>query len=144
MTRPVPLLRRVQGLQFARFLVAGGLSVPVNLASRVLFSRWMPYEVAIVLAHGCGMLTAYTLTRLFVFEPSGRPGHVEIARFAMVNVVSVAITWVVAVALVRFAFPSIGFERHPELVGHLAGLCVSAVTSYYGHRHFSFRRKASR
>ena len=87
--------------QYIRFLVAGGLSVPVNLASRVLFSHWMPYELAIVLAHGCGMLTAYALTRLFVFEPSGRPGRVEVARFAVVNLVSVTITWLVAVGLVR-------------------------------------------
>lgn len=127
--------------RFIRFLVAAGLSVPVNLASRIVFSHWMPYELAIVFAHGCGMLTAYALTRLFVFEPSGRRGHVEIARFAIVNVVSVTITWVVAVGLVRYVFPALGFAREPELVAHVAGLAVSAIGSFFGHRDFSFRRR---
>jgi putative flippase GtrA len=134
----------VRRFQFIRFLVAAGLSVPVNLASRVLFSHWMPYELAIVLAHVCGMLTAYALTRLFVFEPSGRPGHVEVARFTVVNLVSVTITWLVAVGLVRYVFPTVGFDRQPELVGHVAGLVVSSISSFYGHRHYSFGRRRRR
>ena len=44
----------------------------------ILFSQVMPYEVAIVLSHGCGMLTAYALTRLFVFERSGRRAPSEL------------------------------------------------------------------
>ena len=125
-------------LQFLRFLVAAGLSVPVNLGSRIVFSRAMPYEAALVLSHLCGMLTAYVLTRLFVFEPSGRTSRSELARFALVNVVSLALTWVVAVGLVRFVFPAIGFDDAPELVAHLIGLGFSSIASFYGHRNFSF------
>ena len=87
--------------RFLRFLVAAGLSVPVNLGTRILFSRVMPYEIALVLSHLCGMLTAYALTRLFVFERSGRSAASELTRFAMVNGVSVVQTWIVAVGLVR-------------------------------------------
>jgi putative flippase GtrA len=131
-------------LQFLRFLVAAGLSVPVNLGSRIVFSHWMPYEAALVASHVCGMLTAFALTRAFVFERSGVAGHVELARFAVVNLASVGVTWIIAVGLVRFVFPAIGFEREPELVGHVAGLAASSVSSYLGHRHFSFRRAGGR
>ena len=86
------------------------------------------------------MLTAFTLTRLFVFERSGRSRSVELARFAIVNATSVAVTWVVAVALVRWIFPAVGFDFEPELIGHVVGLSASSVSSYFGHRHFSFRR----
>lgn len=134
---------RTRRFQFVRFVLAAGLSVPVNLGSRIVFSFWMPYEAAIVLAHVCGMLTAYALTRLFVFESSGRASHVEIARFAVVNLASVTVTWVVAVGLVRWVFPTLGFDRQPELAGHVAGLALSSISSYYGHRHFSFRRRSA-
>ena len=125
-------------LLFLKFVVAAGLSVPVNLGSRILFSRAMPFEAAIVLSHVCGMLTAYLLTRLFVFERSGRKAASELSRFALVNLASVAQTWIVAVGLVRFVFPALGVVRGAELLAHGTGLAFAAFTSFYGHRHFSF------
>lgn len=126
--------------QFLKFVVAAGLSVPVNLAARALLSLVMPYEVAVVLSHLCGMLTAYVLTRRFVFERSGRRASRELARFAVVNVLSLVVTWVVAVGLLRIVFPRIGFDTAPELVAHIIGLAFASVTSFYGHRHYSFGR----
>jgi putative flippase GtrA len=125
--------------QFVRFVLAAGASVPVNLGARVLLSRWVPYEVALLLSHVVGMLTAWTLTRLFVFDASGRSAGSELARFAIVNVVSVAVTWCVSVGLVRHVFPTLQFAWHPELVAHLIGLGVASVTSFIGHKRFSFR-----
>ena len=124
--------------QFLKFLVAAGLSVPVNLGSRVLLSRIMPYEAAVVVSHLCGMLTAFLLTRSFVFERSGRRVSNELARFTIVNVLSLVVTWVVAVGLLRLVFPRVGFDTHPELVAHIAGLCLASLTSFYGHRRYSF------
>ena len=128
--------------RFLRFLVAAGLSVPVNLGSRVIFSLWMPFEWALLASHLCGMLTAYALTKVFVFERSGAPAHVELTRFAAVNVVSAATTWVVAVGLARFVFPRLGVDEHPLLIAHVVGLTVSSVASFFGHRDFSFRPDA--
>ena len=127
--------------RFLRFLVAAGLSVPVNLGTRILFSRVMPYEIALVLSHLCGMLTAYALTRLFVFERSGRSAASELTRFARVNGVSVVQTWIVAVGLVRLVFPRIGFDQQPELVAHVIGLAASSVTSYVGQRRYTFGKR---
>jgi putative flippase GtrA len=124
--------------QFVKFLVAAGLSVPVNLGSRVLLSRVMPYEAALVVSHLCGMLTAFLLTRSFVFARSGRQMSSELKRFALVNVVSLVVTWVVAVGLLRLVFPRVGFDIYPELVAHIAGLGLASFTSFYGHRAYSF------
>ena len=98
--------------QFLKFLVAGGLSVPVNLGSRHLLSFIMPYEAAVVV----------------------------LARFTIVNVLSLIVTWVVAVGLVRIVFPRVGFDTYPELVAHIAGLGIASFTSFYGHRRYSFGR----
>ncbi|MBA2723765.1 MAG: GtrA family protein [Methylibium sp.] len=124
--------------QFARFVVAAGLSVPVNIGARVVLSWVMSYEVAVALSHVLGMVTAYTLTRLFVFERSGHTVKREFSRFAMVNLLSLAQTWVVSVGLLRLVFPHVGFEHEPELVAHLIGLGLTAITSFWAHRHFSF------
>jgi len=124
--------------QFLKFLVAGGLSVPVNLGSRHLLSFVMPYEAAVVVSHLCGMLTAFLLTRSFVFERSGRRASNELVRFTLVNALSLLVTWVVAVGLLRLVFPRVGFDTYPELVAHTAGLGLASLTSFYGHRRYSF------
>lgn len=138
-----PLRKWAAQRQFTAFLVAAGSSVPVNLLSRVLFSEWVPYGVAVLLAHGVGMVTAYTLSRQFVFEQTGRSVASELGRFAAVNVVSATLTWAVSVSLVDFAFPAVHFTLQPELIGHVLGLAVASLTSFVGHRHFSFGKSAS-
>lgn len=126
--------------QFLRFVVAAGASVPVNIAARVLLSQWMRYEFAVLVSHGVGMLTAYTLTRLFVFEASGRSVPGELGRFAVVNVVSAGLTWCVSVGLVYHVFPAIGYGWRPELVAHVIGLACASLASFLGHSRFSFRK----
>jgi putative flippase GtrA len=64
----------------------------------------------------------------------------ELARFAVVNVGSAAVTWVVSVGLVRYVFPAMSMSFHPELVGHVIGLASSSVAAFLGHRQFTFRR----
>ena len=125
--------------QFVLFVIAAGLSVPVNLGSRVVFSMFVRYEVAIPLAQLVGMVTAYTLTKFFVFDKSGRSVSVELSRFASVNVVSASITWIVSVGLVH-RVPSIGWTLAPQFLAHLTGLGCSSMVSFLGHRRFSFRQ----
>lgn len=136
-------LRGPDGVRFVRFLFAAGSSVPVNILVRIGLSRVAPFEAAVVLAHLAGMAVAFTATKLLVFEPSGRAVGSEMIRFALVNMVSLAQTWIVAVGLVRFVFPATGMTYAPELVAHLTGLATTAVTSFLLHGHFSFRRKAA-
>lgn len=126
--------------RFVRFVVAAGASVPVNIAARIVVSRWVPFEAAVLLSHVVGMLTAYLLTKLFVFDESGRTVSSELSRFALVNVMSATLTWCVSVGLVRFVFPAIGYGYEPELVAHVIGLAIASVASFIGHSRFSFAR----
>lgn len=124
-----------------RFVLAAGASVPVNIAARIMLSHWVRYEFAVLLSHGVGMLTAYVLTRWFVFAASGRSVSSELARFALVNVVSAGLTWFISVGLVYHVFPYMHFEYRPELVAHVIGLGFASVSSFIGHSRFSFRRR---
>jgi putative flippase GtrA len=126
------------GGEFGRFLITGGVAACVNVLSRWLLSHAVIYELAVALAYLVGMVTAYGLSRAFVFAHSGRSITDEAGRFALVNLVALAQVWVVSIGLARLVFPAVGFVWHAEDVAHLIGVAVPAVTSYFGHRHFSF------
>jgi putative flippase GtrA len=53
-------------------------------------------------------------------------------------VVALVQVWVVSVGLARLVFPAVGFTWHADDIAHLIGVTIPAVTSYFGHRHFSF------
>jgi len=41
--------------------------------------------------------------------------------------------------LARWVLPSIGIVEHAEALAHLVGVLVPVVTSYFGHKRWSFR-----
>jgi putative flippase GtrA len=123
---------------FGRFLLTGGTSAVVNILARVLLSLVVSFELAVLLAYLVGMLTAYVLARRFVFRTSGRGVASEMVRFAAVNAVSLVQVWLVAVLLARYIFPAIGFTFHPELMAHAIAVASPVITSYYGHKLFTF------
>lgn len=131
-------MTRTDHRQFVAFVVAGGIAAAVNIGSRIIFSLVMRYEIAILVAYLCGMTVAYSLNRMFVFEASGRGMPSEYVRFALVNLLAVAQVWIVSVGLARLVFPAVGFGWHDETVAHIVGVLVPVVTSYLGHKHFSF------
>lgn len=130
--------RNLLANRFARFLITGGIAAGVNVVSRYFLSMAMEYRWAVIAAYLCGMTTAWVLSRLFVFEETGRSRAAEYARFGLVNVVAAAQVWVVSVGLAEYVFPKLGFAWHPEEVAHVIGVIVPVFTSYLGHKHFSF------
>ena len=124
--------------RFTRFLVTGGIAAGVNVVSRYFLSMVMEYRWAVIVAYLCGMTTAWILTRLFVFDMTGRSRTEEYIRFGIVNVVAAAQVWIVSVGLAEYVFPAIDFAWHPEDVAHVIGVIIPVFTSYLGHKHFSF------
>lgn len=126
-------------LRFLKFLVVGGFAAAVNFGSRIVFSLWLQYAWAIVLAYLIGMITAFCLNRLFVFRNTTNPlGH-QVGWFVLVNLLAVAQTLVISLLLARWLLPAIGWSWQPELCAHAVGVAVPVVTSYIGHKHLSFR-----
>ena len=134
---------RGQRGQFWAFVLTGAFAAVVNIAARVLFSLFMPFEIAILVAYLIAMITAYALSRQFVFQPSGRPIRDEIQKFALVNLVAIIQVWLVTVGLASYVLPAIGWNIFPKLVAHFVGVASPVLTSYLGHKHFSFRPLAS-
>lgn len=128
--------------EFTAFVLAGGLAAGVNWLSRLLLEPFTGLEAAIVLAYLVGMTTAFLLTKFFVFEPSRRQVHDEYVRFAIVNAVALLQVFVVTVFLARFALPRMGIHEYADDIAHAIGVASPVVTSYLGHRHFSFAKKS--
>jgi putative flippase GtrA len=129
--------------EFLKFLMTGGLAALANLASRYALNLVMPFEAAVVAAYLIGMTTAYILARLFVFQRSGRSVASEVRRFAIVNVVALVIVWLVSVGLARLLFPAVGFTWHADDIAHLIGVLSTAVSSYFGHRLYTFAQRTT-
>lgn len=128
-------------LQFLKFLVTGGIAALVNLLSRYALNHVMSFEAAVVAAYLLGMATAYLLARRFVFDASGRSVASEVRRFVLVNLVALGFVWAISVGLARVVFPAIGMTWHADDIAHLIGVLAPAVTSYVGHRFYTFARK---
>lgn len=129
--------------EFITFVLAGGVAAGVNWGSNLLLNRLMPLEVSVVIAYVIGMTTAYVLSRAFVFAASGRSTHEEYTRFVIVNLFAVVQVWVVTIVLARVLLPALEWTFHPEAVSHLVGVASPIVTSYLGHKYFTFARKAA-
>lgn len=84
------------------FVLAGGVAVAANIASRWLLSSIMPFGYAVVVAYLIGMATAFTLTRQFVFEQSNRHVGGKMTRFILVNLAALVQVWIVSVGLTTF------------------------------------------
>jgi putative flippase GtrA len=125
--------------RFLKFLIAGGVAAAVNFGSRIVFSHWLPFSAAIVLAYIIGMITAFVLTKAFVFTKSVNSTSKSAGFFVLVNLVAVLQTWVVSVVLAYYVLPWMGVTWHTREIAHFFGVAVPVFTSYVGHKRWSFR-----
>lgn len=125
--------------EFLRFLIAGGIAAAANFGSRFVFSLFLDYGFAVFFAYLVGMLVAFLLMRGHVFGARSGPLASQLMRFVGVNVVALLQTLVISLLLARWLLPSFGIVEHAEALAHLVGVLVPVVTSYFGHKLFTFR-----
>ena len=125
--------------RFLRFLLTSGAAAGVNITARYLLEFTVRYEVAVAIAYLFGMVTAFVLARRYVFDARHNAVGGQFVRFSGVNAIAFAQVWLISVGLARWLFPAVGFHWQAETVAHVIGVASPAVTSYFLHRHFSFR-----
>ncbi|MCR6686503.1 GtrA family protein [Pseudoxanthomonas sp.] len=128
-------------VQLVKFILAGGTAAAANFGARILLSLWLPYEAAIVVAYLIGMLTAFVLNRAFVFTRVENTLRSQVSWFIAINLAAVLQTLLISLLLARVLFPALGMEFHPETLAHAVGVAVPVITSYLGHRRFTFRSR---
>ncbi len=127
--------------KFIVFVVCGGVAAMANIALRWFFSHFISYKAAIVAAYGIGMLMAFTLFKFFVFASStSKKTFKESLWYMLVNAVALAQTFLVSIGLADYVFPAMGMTFYPADLAHIIGVGVPVITSYWGHKHFTFRK----
>lgn len=129
------------GHQVVRFLIAGGSAAAINWFARILLSRVLPFEAALLVAYGIGMAAGFWLYRAFVFREASRGSlRGQIVLFLAVNTVGAGVVLAVsAVTIGALAglLPDLG-SAVAEALGHGVGIAAGAVANYLGHRLLTF------
>lgn len=125
--------------QFLSFLFAGGFAAVVNFGSRFFYNEYMSFGNAVITAYITGMITAFVLSKLFVFDKSIHSTKKEFIYFTLVNVIAIIQTYVISIGLAEYLFPGIGFTFYPHAIAHAVGVVFPVFTSFIGHKYFSFK-----
>lgn len=124
--------------EFIKFVGLGGLAAAVNYLSRFVFDLWMPFEAAVTLAYLAGMVVAFILFRQHVFSDGKGSGRQQVFRFTVVNLVGIVLAVCVSTLMARVVFPWVGWTWQPFAIAHAIGIAVPAVSSYFGHKHYTY------
>jgi putative flippase GtrA len=132
-------MKSVASGQFTRFLLSGGVAAAANFLSRFLFSLFMPYVPAIVLAFFVGLATGFLLMKTFVFSTGVAPPAQQASYFVLVNVVGLIITVVVSVGISKLVSLFVPDTALSEAIGHFVGIAAPVLLSFYAHKNLTFR-----
>jgi putative flippase GtrA len=129
-------IRRTASDQRAVFLLVGavntGFGFAVFTALELTLGQVTGYMVVLLIAFVLGILEAFALYRRFVFKVKGNV-LLDLLRFSSVYLASLAINVVSLPLLVEVA-------RLPVILAQAIVVVATALISFVGHKHFSFRR----
>ncbi len=142
-TRPTGLLGLIKRLvndQRVRYLIVGGFNTGLGygwfVVFQLLLGRHIGYFATLYMAYGAATIIAFFLHRHFTFRASGSGNVlVDFIRFQGVYVVALAFNTIALPILVEIA-------QIPVLLSQALIVIVTTLVSYFGHKFFSFRRKA--
>ena len=126
--------------EFVRFIVTGCVATVCNMAV-VWFARSsLTVSASFVCGLVAGMCASFLLMKTFAFRSKGwNSVKGEAARFLVVYAVGTAVYLVAALATERLLSAASLPLRLAALGGVLSGGLLMAITSYAGHRHFTYR-----
>ena len=115
-----------------------------NFGSRFLYSTFLEFGTAVVLAFVTGLTVGYFLNKRFVFTRSKNSVPKEMMWFLLINLFALAQTWGLSVYLAQYLSENLtAYTANPrywaEAVAHGAGILLPVFTSYVGHRYLTFR-----
>jgi putative flippase GtrA len=129
--------------QFLRFLLANTFAAMMNIGVRFLGHLFIVDFFAVVLGSMAGITTSYLLCRRFVFHQSRNMSWSEAARFLLVNLIMLLITWLVYQGVFHWLQLSLRQVASVDLlrtVAHSVGVAAPAFLSFAAQKTFTFRQ----
>lgn len=137
--RALRVLRYFLTPQFLLFLFAGGTAALANWLSRRWLGEVTSFGLAVVLAYGIGIGTAFLLNRWLVFPRSPRPIALQFRDFILVNLASFPVVWGGSLLLAHHLLPALGIRDHLEDIAHGIGVMLPVAIAFLLHKFFTFR-----
>jgi len=133
------LIQHFFSKQFFLFILCGGTAAAVNFLSRIVFNNWFSFSLSVIFAYLLGMITAFTLAKIFVFQNSSQGTAQSLFFFVIVNLFSILQTWTISIIMVTYLLPWLHIKQFAHEIAHGVGVLVPVFTSFLGHRKWSFR-----
>jgi putative flippase GtrA len=146
--------------EFAKYLGVAGVGYSFNVGSRIIYSEQFKFGFAtsVTLAYGTGMVVAFALTKLFLFDAKNSGNTTkEAIKFVVVSAAAWAVTLCFALLAlqinnyyiqvnpdvhnwVKTNIGALGFAFiNRELASHIFGTGFGFVTNFFGHKLITFR-----
>ncbi len=125
--------------QFVKFLAAGGTAAALQWTARFIFSHYFAYSTAVPLAYLVGLVTAYALNILFVFQKSGNSRRKEVLYFIGVNLLALPVVWGVSILFGSIVLPHVLSRPIAEGIGNGIGILSPVIMSFVLHKKITFR-----
>ena len=124
--------------EFVVFVITGGIAAAANFMSRIALSfLGMDFYLAVIIAYVIGMVVAYMLFKVVVFKKDEISLKKSIAYFCIVNLVGVLLTFCLSNFLYYILLKDLHYFRAE--ISHGIGIMLPAVSSYIGHKYFTFK-----
>jgi len=133
------ILKQFQNEMFVRFLIVGGTAALINFFSRIAYSQFVSFRIAVLIAFVTSMTFAFFLSKKYVFDKSEQTAGKQFYYFTLVNLFAAVQVWVVSVGLAEYILPAMQVELFREEIAHMTGIIIPVFTSFIGHKKLSFR-----
>ena len=126
--------------EFARFVLSGVTATIGNMVAVWLARRFLSFEIALLAGIATAIAISFALSKFFAFRSrSWNRAIGEAARFLIVYATGCAMYWMVAVIIRMFLLAHGVAVEAAEPGGILVGAGTMMLTSYCGHRFFTYR-----
>ncbi len=132
--------RALLSRQFLLFIVTGGFAAIVNFGSRIMYNTFMDFSDAVAAGYLTGMVTAFVLAKIFVFQGPSHSTAKSAVLFVMVNVAAFAQTWMVSMILAYYLLPKIGVLQFDKAIASAVGISIPVFTSFIAHKYITFKQ----
>nr|WP_302473940.1 GtrA family protein [Legionella sp. PL877] len=120
-------------------MLTGGISLIVNFCSRILYNYSFGFSISIIFAYITGMVTAFTLSKLFVFRHGQQTFLRSIVFFILVNLMGLLQTLLISLILAYYVLPTMNISAYTHEIAHAFGLIFPVFTIFLGHKYWTFR-----
>lgn len=125
--------------EFLRFILTGVTATVGNMATVYASGYFIEYRLALIAGLIVGFLISFVMGKLFAFQSaSASATRQEFGRFILVYAFGATLYWFVASFVGMYVASQFLPPRFAQLVGVFAGASLMVITSYFGHRLFTF------